>query len=458
MGSLFPTSLTPLEQDILVQTCAREAQWAQVRPQNFYRIEVTLKPGRAESFILPLRSIKSETHHRLTEQVAHAVLLDLKDQKFSLQNFEMAEVPHIPASPINGPELQLTALLQWGWTPDDTQNVLQQLTAPPLALAQTGVSPENIEAARMMVLGDYGKDYLPARARALTGNRQRQGPLTPTAVQQTPKKAKRRLNTEQQALYQLIWSRFVAWQMADALLQKTLVQVTAGDHQRYQFERRDTGILFRGYMQVHEQSGDAALCRNSNVWPTALQKREPLRLVQFALLDEGDAQPQHFEPADFYKKRVMGRVDVQNALLSLLSSQLLQRNNQGVEPTDLGMQFYREHLEQETTNAEPARLSPGNKEATVSTKKAAAGDARRKSCPECGKPLIARQGKFGRFLACKGYPQCRHTQPFSLDAPCPEAGCHGHLVERRTARGKIFFGCSDYPRCNHLQWDYPVDG
>jgi len=447
-----------LEQDILAQTCAREVQRAQLQPRDFYRVEVTLKSGRAGSFILPLRSIKSESLPRLSEAFAQAVLLDLKEQKFTLKKFEMAEVPHAPAWPITGTELQLSAWLQWGWTPDDSQKVLQQLTAPSLALVQSGVSPEQIEATRLMILGDYGKDYLPARARALTGSLQRLGPLSPAMAQQTPKKTRRRINADQQMLYQLIWSRFLAWQMADARLQKTLVQVTAGDQQRYLFERRDIGVLFRGYMQVHEQSGDAALGRHSHLWPVMLQKHEPLRLVQFALIQEEVVPPQHHEPADFYTKRLIERRDVQNALLSLLSIQLLQRNEQGVEPTEMGMRFYRQHLHDETPDGEPLPLRFENKPGAAAVRRSDDGNAHRQSCPECGKPLIARQGKYGRFLACKGYPRCRHTQPFPLDASCPEPGCPGHLVERRTAKGKVFYGCSEYPRCNHLQWELPSEG
>lgn len=454
MGYISSTILSPLEQVILAKISTREMQREQYRAESFHRVEVLLKPGGFDAFTLPLCQIKSDTHPRLTEPVAKAVLLDLKEQSFSLQRFEKEEVSLPPGPPLTLAALILQAALKWQWSPAQTRAFVDELKLYSKPLVRSGIDANLIDETRLRILSDYGKEYLPAKARRLPTSINRNDIIAPADIDQTPKKTKRLLSSDQHELYSILWSRFLAWQTADAKLETVTIEVTAGDNKRYIFKREDTDILFRGFMQVHEREEDAALRQTSHQWPARLRKGEPVRFVKFSLVTEKSAPKAPFTIDEICNGKIADRQEAQIALAVLLSGDFLQINGDGLTATEMGRNV---PLPPELMDASgDTKITADADESTPKTvgitkSETVEQTASRMTCPQCGQRMVVRQGRFGRFLACSGYPACRYTQSVALDIPCPNDGCHGHLVERRSKNSKIFYGCSEYPRCQHAQ-------
>ncbi|MBN2357737.1 topoisomerase DNA-binding C4 zinc finger domain-containing protein [candidate division KSB1 bacterium] len=434
----------------------REIYRQRYQSEIYYQVEVALKPGRMDAFTIPLCQLKSQRNPRLTEPVAKAVLVDLKELSFKLRRFEKQEKPFPPARPFSVSELILHAAVHWRWPPGQTRMLVDQLQELSDPLLRQGVDATLVDETRLCIFSDYGKEYLPATPKRLSSAVNNRNILAPQNIRKTPRKVKRLLTPEQYRLYHLVWSRFLAWQTCDAQLQVVDVEITAGDDQRYRFERKDKGILFRGYMQVYEQEIDIELRQSSYIWPSALTKRDPLRLVTMSLIKEKTAPPPRFSPRTLKKNIIADGSDIQLALAQLISEQYLILNGQGLEPTDKGLAVpLPEDFVPDPALASSRSASNKGQQTAPAESVAREKPAARMTCPLCGKRLVERQGRYGRFLACSGYPACRHTQPIALDIPCPEKDCNGHLVERRTAKGKIFYGCSEYPRCRHAQWQIP---
>ncbi len=432
-----------LWQTILANVRKVERERELFQPEPYFRIEIVLKPGRSGAFTMPLCRIKTQKNLRLSEPVAKAVVLDLKQSSFKLQRFEKIEKPHPPAKPITETEIMLYAAIHWKWAPQKTSDIINHLLHSDTPKIRLGVDASLIDQTRLRILSDYGKEYLPRAAKRLPGS-STQAILAPQDVNKTPKKMKRLLSAEELQLYQLIYNRFIAWQTSDAQLQKVTVEVIAGDDNRYQFERKDIGILFRGYMQIYEHESDVELRQASYTWDTELEKRESLRLVDINLIKEKTSPPPRFSIEAIDKGELGERSEVQLAIAQLIAEDYLSVNGQGLETTEKG---------RSVPLPENQSVSPSTSaEATVRlTPQAIEMDGERISCPKCGKRLVLRQGPYGRFWACSGYPACHHTQPIKLDIPCPQPGCNGHLVQRRSHSGQIFYGCSEYPRCRYTQ-------
>jgi DNA topoisomerase-1 len=418
----------------------------------------------------------------------------------------------------------------------------------------TRISAEAAGEAKDLILNTHGKDYALDKPRFFANKNRAQDAheaIRPTSVFNTPDKVKPFLSKDQLALYQLIWQRFVASQMAEALIDQKSIAIAAGN---YQFTVSGSTVKFPGFLALYQSADDTDEAENSKQKGQLpeIAEKENLNLLKLMPKQHFTAPPPRFSEATLVKEleeNGIGRPSTYAAILTTIRDkgyvELIKGN---FHPTELGFiitdllvenfpdilnvdftarleddldkveadeqeamslltRFY-ELLEQRLSAASDNMLSvkglglptgftcpecgrqarikvgkngpflacEGYPECTwsrnyVRTEKGAiepvepSGEASSgEVCEKCGRPMVVKQGRYGEFLACSGYPECKHTRSLSsggppassTGVPCPQEGCDGEIMERRSRRGKIFYGCSRYPDCTFALWDKPV--
>ena len=368
--------------------------------------------------------------------------------------------------------------------------------------------------------------------------------IRPTSMKREPKKIKKHLTKDQYKLYELIWNRFVASQMKDAKLDQTTIDIVAGDvnknevSEEYLFRTTGSVMKFRGFLQAYDDFEDNGKEKENNnnqqqKLPAELRIGEILTLLALIPKQHFTKPPARYTESSLVKELDnldIGRPSTYALIISTLQARkYVEKLGRQLQPTELGFTVndiliqnfpaifnvkFTALMEQELDKIESREKNfttvlaefyhPfSHALAAIDSKKETIKESlikdTKETCPECGKPLIERwgrngkfigcsgypqcrytrpleqdkvetgeicekcgkpmvvkQGKYGRFLACSGYPECKNNKPFSIGMACPKENCQGSIVERRTRRGKIFYGCSRYPDCDFASWYLPV--
>jgi len=397
------------------------------------------------------------------------------------------------------------------------------------------VAAEAVEEARVHILESFGKEYVPATPpayKAKKGQRVQDAheAIRPTSVKRTPKSVKAFLKPDQYRLYELIWSRFLASQMADVVLDQTTVDITGG---AYLFRLTGSLIVFRGFLQAYaDAEEDNADEEVPDLIPESVREGLDLALEDVVPNQHFTKPPPRFTEATLVKELDglgIGRPSTYAAIIfNILSRKYIEKVGRALQPTELGTtvcgiltrhfpdvftvsftSFMEDELDQiEAGTKEATRVlrdfyGPFGKalEQVVAQKDAIrttleertsevcehcgkemvikwgrngkfyactgfpeckttkplepvepAPDIK-EACPECGEPLAVKRGRFGQFIACTGYPKCKYTRSIGSGVACPRDACDGEVVERRSKKGKVFFGCSRYPKCDFVSWN-----
>jgi DNA topoisomerase-1 len=401
------------------------------------------------------------------------------------------------------------------------------------------ISPEAQAEARAWVTERLGREYLPenpATYRAKKNAQEAHEAIRPTAVAREPKVIARFLRPDQLALYRLIWERFLASQMLPAVYDTVAADIVAGD---CLFRAQGSTLKFQGFMAVYVESREEGEAvpedENESVVPP-LEIGEVLKLLALDPKQHFTQPPPRFTEASLIKtleEQGIGRPSTYAQILSTIQDRGYVRRERGtLFPTELGMQVndllvphfpevmdveFTAQLEEsldrieegdadwvDTVGAFYKQFSRDLKSAGKTMDNIKVGLETGEACPDCGKPLVKkfgrfgsflacsaypeckytkdlsggrekpadeptdemcptcskpmviRHGRFGKFIACSGYPECKTTKPLTLGIACAEAGCDGQLVERRTRRGKTFFSCTNYPNCKFALWTRPL--
>jgi DNA topoisomerase-1 len=417
-----------------------------------------------------------------------------------------------PSPPFITSSLQMEASRRLRFPPSKTMRLAQRLyegleagDEGPVGLItymrtdSTRVSAEALDAVRGFIQQAYGKDYLPAKPnfyKSPKGAQEAHEAIRPTGVTRRPQDLKPYLSKEELALYDLIWRRFVASQMAPAIFQLTTVDVAAGPY------------LFRATASVLQFPGFTALYQENQEEEEKPAKLPPLKTGEILQLRDFDPQ-QHFTkpPARYTEATLIKELEVQGigrpstyaTILSNLQDRLyVAKEKYGLRPTEMGMVVSDLLVENFPDIMDPKftarmendldRIAEGDVPwqgvmrgfyGPFAQELAAAKTQMRRvksvpsglKCPQCQSELLVRWGKNGEFLGCSGFPKCNFTRNFTRDQqgqiilvektpetsefPCPQEGCTGTLVKRRSRRG-FFYGCNRYPDCKYLQNQAPV--
>ncbi len=435
-----------------------------------------------------------------TREEADAIVAALAGTAFVVGEVRRKDQFRHPGPPFTTSTMQQEANRRLGYSAARTMNVAQQLyegvdigaegTVGLITYMRTDsvrVADSALREAREFVAKSFGASYVPDAQRVYRSRRSAQDAheaIRPTSVLRTPERVKPFLRSDQFKVYKLIWERFVASQMASAVMDTLSVDIAAG---AYLFRATGSRVKFPGFLAVYRdlpENGD-----EQEGWLPDLLTGEVLALDSLDPQQHFTQPPPRYTEASLVRaleERGIGRPSTYAPTIETVKRRgYVKPINRRLHPTDLGKlvnDLLVEHfadvmdydftaaLEEELDQVEEGRLewqkvvgdfwkpfevdlhSAEQKIVQIETPVVEIGQA----CPQCGRPLVRKYGRFGEFIACSGFPECKYTRPLGIGVTCPTCKV-GEVVERRSRRGRTFFGCSTYPACTFTSWDRPTD-
>jgi DNA topoisomerase-1 len=529
----------------------REREIQAFVPQEYWSLHARLRGQRPPEFVATLREVGGEKASLPDGDAARALVRELEGARFVVRSVTRGERRRNPAPPFITSTLQQEAGRKLGFSAKKTMTVAQQLyegidlgDAGPVGLItymrtdSVRVAREAQEEARAWVEARLGAEYLPETPpvyRSRGSAQEAHEAIRPTDVRREPRDVARYLTRDQLALYRLIWERFLASQMVPAVYDTVTADIDAG---RCLFRAQGQTLRFRGFMAVYVESreDEAAGDEDAESAVPPLEEGERLTVLGLDPRQHFTQPPPRYTEASLIKAMEelgIGRPSTYASILSTIINErgYVRRERRTLYPTELGIAVtdklipyfsdimnveFTAQMENEldkveegelrwvdavqdfyepfTVDLQRARKEMASEKVGEPTGEACpecgeellkkrgrfgpfiacsgypecrytrdlAGGERAEdeptdeTCPACGRPMVVKHGRYGRFIACSGYPECRTTKPITLGIACPEPGCSGELVQRRSRRGRVFYGCSAYPGCRFVVWQRPV--
>ena len=479
-------------------------------PQEYWSIDVTLDRiapniGRFKAHYHG--EGKKKTDLGSAEEV-NAVLSDIKVHPFVVTGVKRQEKQRQPAPPFTTSTLQQAASRKLNMTPRRTMSVAQQLyegvdiagegTVGLITYMRTDslrLSDEAVAAARQFLSARYGREYVPASPRVYKAKANAQDAheaIRPTNVELTPEAVRGSLTSEQLRLYKLIWSRFLACQMSNAVFDSVSIDVTSGTHL---FRATHSSLKFSGFTAVYVEGKDEGEEAMGSPLPD-LQEQEQVRLADAEPAQHFTQPPARFTEASLIKlleEKGIGRPSTYAPTVStILDREYVVKEGKALRPTPLGEVVnglmmdkftdivdpdFTAKMEAELDNVEVGKenwkdvLSQfyGNFSKELAQAEQDLDGERIKIpaeesdeiCDVCGRKMVVKSGRFGRFLACPGYPDCTFTKPLVIEMPgkCPK--CGSRILKKTSKKGYTYYGCERNKvvkgePCDFMTWDVPV--
>ncbi len=471
--------------------------------------------GRRQVFTATLHQIRGEKADLRTEEQARAVVADLEGATFVVGEVRQREVQRHPAPPFTTSTLQQEAARKLGFTPKRTMAVAQQLyeglpvgdegTVGLITYMRTDsvhLAASAVEQIRAYIREHYDSAYLPAQPRVYkTRSKNAQEAheaIRPTSIFRHPEAIKPYLTQDQYRLYKLIWQRTLACQMASAVLDTTSVDILAGRDGQWPYLFRATGsvVKFPGFTVVYTEGRDDEPTDDEEAGRALppLATGDQLTLVALRPEQHFTQPPPRYTEATLVKaleEHGIGRPSTYAPILATIQERgYVERVDRRLVPTPLGFlvtDLLVEHFpdifdvgftaEMEEKLDEIARgaQGPGDKPLWVQVlwdfyrpfirdveradqqiaRITLAQEPTGETCERCGRPMVVKYGRFGKFIACSGYPECRNSKSLQvkIGVRCPQ--CGGDLVEKKTRRKRTFYSCGRYPDCTFAVWTRP---
>jgi len=497
--------------------CDRERAIQKFSPKEYWTITARLEAENPPSFQAKLIKSGKEKIQIENEKSCYGILLSLRAEKFKVINIKKKEVRRNPKPPFTTSRLQQEANWRLRFTAKKTMTIAQRLyegvelgDEGPIGLItymrtdSVRISRSALLEARAFIKKTLGGDYLPTKSHIYKNKKGIQDAheaIRPTYTEYTPEKISNYLTRDQLALYTLIWKRFVASQMSSQVLDQTSIDIEAG---RYLFRATGSQIKFPGFATLYAGEDTVQESDEGEKLPH-LTTNEILKLHELIPQQHFTEPPPRFTEATLVREleeNGIGRPSTYVPVLSTIQDRNYVRRLKGkFYPTELGSVVtdllvhsfpdlmdvkFTAQMEDKLDKIEEGTLGWVNtlqdfySPFSEDLKRARLEMWRIKGkgvptdivCKKCGKLMVIKWGRAGEFLACSTYPLCSHTESFIRDekgtiqitktslqptgVKCPQVGCVGDLVERRSRKGKIFFGCSQYPKCTFVSWYRPV--
>ncbi len=490
----------------------REREIDEFKPVEYWSIHGEFKHGNPKSaFLAKLARIDNKDPELTTEAVVRPILIDMETAAYSVTKVKRGERRRKPSAPFTTSTLQQEASRKLGLTAKRTMGLAQGLyegqdvgeggTTGLITYMRTdsmNVSTIAQNEAREYVAGKYGKDYLPSESpiyKTKSANAQEaHEAIRPTSAMRDPEKVKEYLDPAMFKLYRLIWQRFVASQMESAVFDTLQVEVT-GKTTAHEYLLRASGsaVKFPGFLVVYEEAKNEDVKTeedDENVKiPVGIAEGQEQELIRLIPEQHFTQPPPRFSEASLVQaleENGIGRPSTYAPTISTIQQRgYVERVDKRLIPTDTGLQVndlmveyfpevvdfnFTAHMEEDLdqvasgemlwTDAIQEFYTPFSEKVKIAqadmpvTKSGPEPIGR--ACPTCGKELVIRYGRFGKFISCSGFPECRYTEPWLLKigVACPTDG--GELVERKTRKGRTFFGCVNYPNCDFTSWKRPL--
>ncbi|MEE8194075.1 MAG: type I DNA topoisomerase, partial [Dehalococcoidales bacterium] len=434
------------------------------------------------------------------QEEAAEIKEELQDAGYSVSKVKTKRVARQPAPPFITSSLQQEAWRRLRFSAKQTMAVAQQLYEG-LPIGDEGsvglitymrtdslrVARSAITEARDFITSKYGSQFVPRHARSFPGKvkgaQEAHEAIRPTKIWRQPSLIKPYLSASQLRLYQLIWQRMVASQMAAASFENTTVSIEArcpASRTRYLFRASSSVSIFPGFMALYTEGKDDREEKKGSPLPP-LENGDRLKLLGLFPEQHFTQPPPRFTEATLIKMLEqwgIGRPSTYAPILSTIQERdYVVKANGSLKPTELGsvvngllVQYFPDivnieftaHMEDEldkvaNENMDWVQVVQGFytpfardlESATQLMEKVKLPDELTgEACPTCGKPLVVKVGRYGKFIACSGYPECKYTTSFKVKtgAKCPQ--CGAELLEKRSKKKRTFYGCSNYPECN----------
>lgn len=438
------------------------------------------------------------------------VLAELDSAAYRVADVRQREQARHPAAPFTTSTLQQEASRKLNFTVKRTMSVAQQLyegvvlgrgesvgLITYMRTDSTTVSAEAVQEARQFIGDTYGSEMVPESPRVYkTRSKMAQEAheaIRPTSVYREPQAIKQYLSSEQFRLYDLIWKRFVASQVASALFDVTTVDVDAAQPQgpRYLFRASGSRMKFAGFITIYREGKDDGEVDDEGKEPLPpLEAGEDLDLQRLLPEQHFTQPPPRYSEATLVKaleERGIGRPSTYAPTLSTIQDRgYVQKDDRRFYPTELGtvvndllVAHFGDIIDADFTAVMEDKLDeiargertwvpvvrefylPFEQDVeranTAIPKVSVPAELTDEKCEKCSRPMAIKIGRFGRFLACTGFPECRNAKPLlsKVGVNCPK--CSSELVERRSKKGRLFYGCSTYPQCDWVSWYKPVN-
>jgi len=481
--------------------CEREREIEAFVPQEYWTVAARLvRENEDTPFIARLVAKNGEKIAISNEGQARAIVQELERLPYSVAEIRRKDQQRHPAAPFTTSTLQQEANRKLGYSAARTMVVAQQLyegldvgtegTVGLITYMRTDavrVSEEAQRQARDHIATAFGVAYVPPQPRQYTSRRNAQGAheaIRPTSVLRTPEAVKPFLKSDQYKVYRLIWERFVASQMASAVLDTLAVDITVG---AYLFRATGSRVKFPGFLRVYMEGRDNGEEEAPEGWLPDVQAGERLRLLGLDPAQHFTQPPPRYTEATLVRaleERGIGRPSTYAPIIETIKHRgYVEVEDRRLYPTELGVLVnsllvehfpnvvdvdFTAHMEEDLDRIEEGQadwvgLLRGfygpfsevlHKAEQNIEEVEIAPEEIGEPCPRCARPLVKRRGRYGQFVACSGYPECSYTRPVGIGVRCPLDG--GEVVERRTRKGRMFFGCANYPACTYTSWDRPL--
>ncbi len=484
----------------------RELEIENFKPDEYWNIDALLNPqGERGEFTARLAATADGKKLTVTnKQQADGILTALDGRDYTITKIEKGKRRRQPSPPFITSTLQQDASRAFGFSATRTMRAAQTLyegvdiaghgTVGLITYMRTDslrIAAEAQAAAKTFIAERWGDNYVCKTARkwksrSATAAQDAHEAIRPSMPELTPDEVEQSISGDTAKLYRLIWSRFMASQMADCIQDTVSASITAGD---YLFRASGFRVSFDGFTALYEESTDDAKKKETALPP--LEEGQTLKLKKLtadqkftqppplyteatlihALEENGIGRPSTYAPIittivdrgyvekdqKKLKTTPLGQAvntvmmeqfpDIVNVKFSADMEKKLDVVEAGqadwVKTIDDFYQGFEKSLEQAEKNMEGKRI----KVEDIPTDEI---------CEKCGRPMVIKSGRYGKFVACSGFPECRNAHPLVKDTGglCPLDG--GHMLVRKSAKGRVYYGCSNYPKCNYMTWDEPV--
>lgn len=484
--------------------CDREKEIEAFEPREYWTIDLILKKTNTEftaSFFGKRINGKDEKIQINNEDEVKKIIKDIEKNKFIVDEVKKGTKKRNPYSPYTTSSLQQDASNKLGFSTKKTMRIAQQLyegidikgegTVGLITYIRTDsirISEEAQGNVKEFIADNYGKEYIQEKSKTKKGNKKdiqdAHEAIRPTAVTKTPESIKNSLKRDQYKIYQLIWNRFVASQMSAAIYETLSIKIKSEVY-NFIFKASGSKIKFDGFLKLYTIKEEV---KNINI--PDLEVGEEVKLSKIDPKQHFTQPPARFTEASLVKtleELGIGRPSTYSPTIStILSRGYVILENKYFKPTELGvivtelLAAYFNNIVNEEFTAEMEqnldRIEEGNlpwenvikgfyknfkKVLDIAEKEISKVELEEEEtdiiCEKCGKNMVIKHGRFGKFLACPGYPDCKNTKPITKDVgvKCPK--CGGDIVERWSKKRRKFYGCGNYPECDFVSWDLPVE-
>lgn len=489
----------------------REKEIEAFIPVEYWTIQAEITPDlKTHAYLTRLSKIDEKEPDLKDEQTVKGYLADIEEAPFTISKIKKSERKRKPAAPFITSTLQQEASRKLGYTARRTMMIAQQLyegldvgeggstgLITYMRTDSTNIAEIAQGEAREFINKNYGADFLPITApqyktRAVSAQEAHEA-IRPTSITRQPESIKKHLTPEQFKLYQLIWQRFLASQMSEAVYDTLSIEVTAaGKEHTYLFRASGSTLKFPGFLIVYEeaQDEDQKPEEGENIRiPAGLVEGQSQKLIRLVPEQHFTQPPPRYTEASLVQlleEFGIGRPSTYAPILSTIQQRgYVVREAKRLSPTETGIlvndllvdhfpdivdYHFTAHMEENLDQIAEGEqewqkvigefyqsFEPEVKKAQAEMPVAKTEPEKiGRTCPNCGHELIIRWGRFGKFISCSNFPTCRYTEALleKIGVQCPKDG--GDIVQRKTKRGRIFFGCANYPNCDWTSWKRPI--